>query len=70
MKQCRINNTSFSLWLTNRPNKLDCFTTLGWNIWQGTNTLAYWAHWKVMMNTVEGVMIMRKLFMHVISKLN
>ncbi len=34
--------TDFSLQLTFRPNKLDCYITLGWKGLSGTNTLAHW----------------------------
>jgi hypothetical protein len=30
--------------LRNRPNKLDCFNTLGWKGFPGANTLGYWVH--------------------------
>ncbi len=32
--------------LFNRPNKPECFITLGWKDLPGSNVLAYWAHWK------------------------
>ena len=43
-----IYNTLFSLELTNGPNKLKCYITLGWKGLFFTNTLAYWTHLKVM----------------------
>ncbi len=36
------------LQLINRPNKLECYITLGWKDLPGTNALAYWAHLNVM----------------------
>ncbi len=41
---CYIRNTSFSLQLTNRPIKLECFIELGWKGLPKTNKLAYWSH--------------------------
>ncbi len=35
-----IHNTSFSLKLTNGPNNLECYITLGYNSLSGKNTLA------------------------------
>ncbi len=35
-------HNSFSLELTNGPNKLDCHITVDWKCLSGTNTLAYW----------------------------
>jgi hypothetical protein len=28
----------------NRPNKSECYVTLGWKGLPGTNTVVYWAH--------------------------
>jgi hypothetical protein len=39
-----IVNTSFSSYLTNGPNTLECYIMLGMKGWQVTNTLAYWVH--------------------------
>ncbi len=39
-----INNTSFSSELTNGPNKLECYITLGLKGLEGTTPQAYWAH--------------------------
>jgi len=39
----RIHNTLFSLKLTNGPNKLECYITLGCQGLTGKNTPAYWA---------------------------
>jgi hypothetical protein len=47
-----IHNTSFTLKLTNEPNKLECFMTRGRNGLPVTNTTAYWAHSKLM-NEIE-----------------
>ncbi len=30
--------------LINVPNKLECYSILGWKSLQGTNCLAFWAH--------------------------
>ncbi len=38
-----IHNTSFSLSVTNTPKKLECYMTLGWKGFPGTNTLTSWA---------------------------
>ncbi len=42
-----IHNTLFSSQLMNGPNKLECYTTLGWKCLPGPNTLAYWDHYKL-----------------------
>jgi len=39
-----IHNTSFSSCLTNVPNMLECYTTLGRKGLSGTNTLVYLVH--------------------------
>jgi hypothetical protein len=39
----RIHNFSFSSQLTNWPNKLDCYITVGWKFLSRTNSLAYWS---------------------------
>jgi hypothetical protein len=36
-----IHNTSFSLYLINAPNKLECYIRVSWKGLPGTNTLAY-----------------------------
>ncbi len=38
------HSTTFYLYVINWPNRLDCYITLGWKVFPGTNTLAYWAH--------------------------
>ncbi len=42
-----IHSTSFYSQLTNWPNKLECYITVGYKCLTGTNTLAYWIHLKV-----------------------
>ncbi len=37
-----IHNNSFSSYLTNGPNKLECYISQGWNGLSGPNTLDYW----------------------------
>ncbi len=39
-----IYKISFTLYLTNDPNKLKCFITVSWEGFGGSNTLAYWVH--------------------------
>jgi hypothetical protein len=36
--------TPVTIFQTDRPNKLECYTTLGWNGLPGTKTLAYCTH--------------------------
>ncbi len=40
----RIHNTTFSSWLTNRPNKLERYITLCQKDFPITNSLAYWSN--------------------------
>ncbi len=40
----RIYNTSFSSYLTNGPNKLECYIKLGWKAMPVINTLVFGAH--------------------------
>jgi hypothetical protein len=39
-----IYETSFSLYITNGPNKLECYIIYVWKGLKGTNNLAYWAN--------------------------
>ncbi len=47
VERMHTSNISFSLQLTNGPNKVECYITLGLKGLTGTNTQAYWAHSKV-----------------------
>jgi hypothetical protein len=54
-----IHIASFSLQLSNGPNKLECYITLGWKGLKWTNALPNWAHSYVktklnVVNTVPG----------------
>ncbi len=56
----RIHSTSFSNQLTNRPNKLECYKTLGWKYLPVASTLTYWSNSKTkkklcVMNTMPVV---------------
>jgi hypothetical protein len=44
----RIHNTSFNSKIKNRPNKLECYITLGWKGLLPDNTIAYWANLYIM----------------------
>ncbi len=44
----RIQNTLFSLQITNGPNKLECYNTLVWKGLTLTKNLAYWTSQQVM----------------------
>jgi hypothetical protein len=61
IKSC-IHNISFSLSVTNTPKKLQCYMTLGWRGFPGTNTLAFWAQISFCSYGTDSLKNYRKIF--------